>query len=66
MLATLSAVVFSAAVAILIFKYHREIAEALEAFRNNWPRGGPGSPIHPSIARDSDLLTRRRRKRAAQ
>ena len=65
-LAILSALVFSAAVATALFKYHREIAEALEAFRNNWPRGGPGSPMHPSVARDTNLLTRKRRNTAAQ
>ena len=35
-----------AAIAIL-FSKHREIAEAIEAFKNNFPRGGPRTPMHP-------------------
>jgi hypothetical protein len=63
-LAILTAIAFSAAVGLVMFKYHREIADALENFRNNWPRGGPGSPMHPSSARDSDFLRRKARKPA--
>jgi hypothetical protein len=63
-LALLTALAFSAAVGVVMFKYHREIAEALDNFRNNWPRGGPGSPMHPSNVRDSDFLRRKARKPA--
>lgn len=32
--------IFSAITAVLFFK-HREVAEAIERFMNNFPRGGP-------------------------
>ena len=57
-------VIFAAGVAILFFK-HREVAEAIEAFRNNFPRGGPRTPMHPSPAADDNLLRRRAAKNAS-
>ena len=50
-------VVFAAGVAILFFK-HREIGEAIQAFNDNFPRGGPPTPMHPSPAADDALLRR--------
>jgi hypothetical protein len=55
--------IFAAGVALLFFK-HREVAEALEAFKNNFPRGGPRTPMHPSPVGDGELLRRRRSKKA--
>lgn len=45
--------------ALLILK-HREVREAIENFRDNFPRGGPGTPMHPSPAGDDALLRHRR------
>jgi hypothetical protein len=47
----------------LLFLKHREVAEALENFRNNFPRGGPPRPMHPSPVTDGALLRRRRASR---
>lgn len=43
--------VLAAGVAVLFFN-HRRVAEAIENFKNNFPRGGPRTPMHPSPARD--------------
>jgi hypothetical protein len=48
--------------AVLMF-YHRQIREAIESFRNNFPRGGPPSPTHPSPAGDVELLRHRAAKK---
>ncbi|MDX2151861.1 MAG: hypothetical protein SFV54_14070 [Bryobacteraceae bacterium] len=42
--------------------HHREVAEAIERFRDQWPRGGPPVQGHPSVARDGWFLTRKRRR----
>jgi hypothetical protein len=55
-------IVFAIALVSVLYWKRREIAEAIENFRNNFPRGGPRTPTHPSPAGDSALLTRRRPK----
>ena len=50
-----------AAVAVLLFVKHREVREAIERFRNNFPRGGPPTPMHPSPAADYRAPSRRAR-----
>jgi hypothetical protein len=40
-----------------IYLKRRQIAEAIENFRNNWPRGG-APPTHPLPAADDSLLRR--------
>jgi len=54
-----------AGLALMIFKNYRAILEALDQFRNNWPRGG-GRPMHPSPANDGPLLTKRKRSEKTQ
>jgi hypothetical protein len=49
-----------AAGAALLFLKHREVKEAIEKFRDNFPRGGTGTPMHPSPAADQALLLRKR------
>jgi hypothetical protein len=46
------------AVVALMFLHRKQIAEAIENFRNNFPRGGPGTPMHPSPAGDERHLRR--------
>ena len=48
-----------------LFALHRQIAEAIETFRNNFPRGGPPTPMHPSVAGDDAHLRPGSRKRTA-
>ena len=48
-----------------LFALHREIAEAIDTFRNNFPRGGPPTPMHPSVAGDDAHLRPGSRKRTA-
>lgn len=47
--------------AILLYPQRVQIAELIEEFRNNLPRGGPPTGPHPSPADDSALLRRRRK-----
>ena len=54
---------FAVGAAILFYRY-REIAQAIETFRDNFPRGGPRTPMHPSVAADSALLRRKSRGNA--
>ena len=54
--------VFVAGVALLFFK-HRQVREAIETFKNNFPRGGPRTPMHPSPAGDDALLRRKSSKK---
>lgn len=42
-----------------LFASHRQVREAIENFRDNFPRGGPRTPMHPSPAGDTALLRRR-------
>ena len=53
--------VLASAAALLYFN-RREIEDAIERFRNDFPRGGPPTPMHPSPADDGALLRRRSRK----
>jgi hypothetical protein len=48
---------------ILLFSNHRRVIEAIEAFRNNFPRGGPPTPMHPSPSGDDIMFRRSRAKR---
>jgi hypothetical protein len=48
-----------AAVGVFLFSKHREIAKAIEDLSNNFPRGGPPTPMHPSPAGDDALLRRK-------
>jgi hypothetical protein len=49
---------------MLLFVFgHRQIREAIEKFRNNFPRGGPRTPSHPLPADDAFLVLRKRRKK---
>lgn len=50
-----------AGLVVLLFLMHREIAEAIDNFRNNFPRGGPPTPRHPLPSGDRALLRRRPR-----
>lgn len=45
-------VLLPAAAVVVLFLNHRRIAAAIERFKDNWPRGGPRTPMHPSPARD--------------
>ena len=45
--------------AVLLFSNYRFVKDAIEAFKNNFPRGGPPTPMHPSPVADSALLRRR-------
>jgi len=58
----LTLILFSAGIAVLVWK-HREVAEAIAEFRNNFPRGGPRTPMHPSPGMDEEVLRRRRGRR---
>jgi hypothetical protein len=49
-------VVVAAAATVILYFRHREIAEAIEVFKNNFPRGGPPTPMHPSPAGDDSFL----------
>ena len=53
----------TAAAAALLFWNRRQLADAIENLRNNFPRGGPPTPMHPSPAGDSELLRRKPAKR---
>ena len=55
--------VLAAATALLILN-HRVVIEAIEAFKDNFPRGGPPTPMHPSPVSDTSLLLRRSPKKA--
>ena len=44
----------------IVCYHHRLIREAIERFKDNFPRGGPRTPMHPSPAADSALLRRRK------
>jgi hypothetical protein len=46
---------------ILLFLNHRRVIEAIEDFWNNFPRGGPPAPMHPSPSGD-DIIFRRRKR----
>lgn len=50
--------VYAAAGVFLLFR-HREIEKTIEDFNNNFPRGGPPSPMHPLPAGDEALLRRK-------
>jgi hypothetical protein len=43
---------------VLLYLQRRQIAEALENFKNNLPPGGPMPPTHPSPACDGAFLRR--------
>lgn len=45
-----------------LFAGYREVMEALERLKDNFPRGGPPRPMHPSPVNDARLLLRRRAK----
>lgn len=47
--------IFATAVGVLFWK-HREVREGIDNFKNNFPRGGPRTPMHPSPAGDDALL----------
>lgn len=42
--------------AAVLVQYRRQISEAIESFTNNFPRGGPPSPMHPSPGVDDEPL----------
>jgi len=44
---------------IHLFTNHGRVIEAIENFRNNFPRGGPPTPMHPLSSGD-DIMFRRR------
>jgi hypothetical protein len=46
---------------ILLFTNHRKVIEAIENFRNNFPRGGPPNPMHPLSSGDDVIFRRRKR-----
>jgi|GEM_PF-1740582 hypothetical protein len=48
--------------AILFFKRFRWMLEAIIEAINNFPRGGPPTPMHPSPAGDDALLRRSSKK----
>lgn len=52
-----------AAFAAVLFLKHREVRDAIDNFRNNFPRGGPPSPRHPLPAGDTAWLSRRKSKK---
>jgi hypothetical protein len=54
-------ILFAVSLTWLFVLGHRQIIEAIEAFRNNFPRGGPRPPSHPLPANDGWLLRRKRR-----
>ena len=51
---------------MMIFAYwHRaRVAELIEEFRDNLPRGGPPTGMHPSPANDSAFLRRKRSRQS--
>ncbi len=49
---------------VALFFFHREVREAIENFKDNLPRGGPRTPMHPSPVTDAALLRRRAPKKA--
>ncbi len=51
---------FALALVAVLFWKRCELAEAIDNFRNNFPRGGPRTPMHPSPAGDSAFLRRKR------
>jgi hypothetical protein len=53
--------VLAAGFALLVFKPHRVAVKIIEAI-DNFPRGGPPRPMHPSPAGDDALLRSRSRK----
>ena len=55
--------VIAAMAGLVLVWYHREIAAAIENFRNNFPRG-PRTPMHPMPSAD-EPPSRRRRVRSA-
>jgi hypothetical protein len=58
-----SAWVFAVAVcAALLVLNPRRVAEKIIEAINNFPRGGPPAPMHPSPAGDDALLRRRSKK----
>lgn len=54
--------VFAATLMLFFVFGRRELREAIDTFRNNFPRGGPGTPSHPLPADDARLLRRKRRQ----
>jgi hypothetical protein len=50
--------------AVLVF-HQRQIREAIEAFTDNFPRGGSGTPMHPSPAADDTFLRHRGSRKVA-
>jgi hypothetical protein len=52
----------AALAAFFLFNNHRLIRHAIESFRDNFPRGGPPTPMHPSPAGDDALLRQRRER----
>jgi hypothetical protein len=55
-----------AAAAVILFSFRQSIKEAIERFTDNFPRGGPGTPMHPSPAGDDALLRNRGRTDPAE
>jgi hypothetical protein len=56
--------VLYATAAVMLFKYRRDIADAIEAFKDNLPKGGgPKTPMHPSPINDSALLRARKQRK---
>ena len=45
-----------AVAAAVLVSYHRQIAAAIEAFKDNFPGNGPRTPMHPSPAGDDAFL----------
>ena len=45
-----------AAAAVILFSFRQQIKEAMERFTDNFPRGGPPTPMHPSPAGDDIFL----------
>jgi len=56
-------VVFATSLMLFFVFGHRQIREAIETFRNNFPRGGPRTPMHPSPANDAFVVLRKRGKK---
>jgi hypothetical protein len=53
-------VAFAVGLVLVLYWKRRQIAEAIDNFKNNFPGGGPGSPMHPSPSNDAALIGRRR------
>ena len=53
--------IISTGLGILLFTNHRKVIEAIENFRNNFPRGGPPNPMHPLSSGDDVIFRRRKR-----